>query len=76
MVVALVRAGLGLAILPSTAVEIGSQKNVAARPIDDPAFSRTIVLMRRRQSPFRPVVQTFIDSVCSSRDCVPPGLIE
>lgn len=74
--VALVRAGLGLAILPSTAVEIRTQEKVLARPIDDPAFSRTIVLMRRRHSPFRPVVQTFIDSVCSVRTCVPPGLID
>lgn len=62
--VALVRAGLGLAILPSTAIEIRSQVNVQARPIDDPAFTRTIVLMRRRHSPVRPVVQAFIDSVC------------
>jgi len=62
--VALVRAGLGLAILPSTAVEIRTQARIAARPIDDPAFTRTIVLLRRRNAPARPVVQAFIDSVC------------
>lgn len=62
--VALVRAGLGVAILPSTAVEIRTQARIAARPIDDPAFTRTIVLLRRRNSPARPVVQAFIDSVC------------
>ncbi|UAL09268.1 LysR family transcriptional regulator [Caulobacter segnis] len=74
--VALVRAGLGLAILPSTAVEIRSQANVRARPIQDPAFTRTIVLMRRRQSPVRPVVQTFIDSVCLAGRSVSCGFIE
>jgi len=63
--VALVRAGLGLAILPSTAVEIRTQAKISARPIDDPAFTRTIVLLRRRNSPVRPVVEAFIDSVCS-----------
>jgi DNA-binding transcriptional LysR family regulator len=74
--VALVRAGLGLAILPSTAVEIRSQANVQARPIRDPAFTRTIVLMRRRHSPVRPVVQTFIDSVCSARGANSCGFIQ
>jgi len=74
--VALVRAGLGLAILPSTAVEIRTQENVRARPIDDPAFTRTIVLMRRRHSPVRPIVQTFIDSVCRGCGGVSGGLIE
>lgn len=74
--VALVRAGLGLAILPSTAVEIRSQANVRARPIQDPAFTRTIVLMRRRHSPVRPVVQTFIDSVCLAGRSVSSGFIE
>jgi DNA-binding transcriptional LysR family regulator len=63
--VALVRAGLGLAILPSTAVEIRTQARIAARPITAPAFTRTIVLLRRRNSPVRPVVEAFIDRVCS-----------
>ncbi|KQV55634.1 MULTISPECIES: LysR family transcriptional regulator [unclassified Caulobacter] len=63
--VALVRAGLGLAILPSTAVEIHTQARIAARPITAPAFTRTIVLLRRRNSPVRPVVEAFIDRVCS-----------
>ncbi|USQ98241.1 LysR family transcriptional regulator [Caulobacter sp. RL271] len=74
--VALVRAGLGLAILPSTAVEFRSQANVRARRIQDPAFTRTIVLMRRRHSPVRPVVQTFIDSICVAAGSVSCGFIE
>lgn len=61
--VALVRAGLGLSILPSTAVELRSQPDVAARSIDDPAFVRTLVLVRRRNAPLRPVVEAFIDSI-------------
>jgi DNA-binding transcriptional LysR family regulator len=57
--VALVTAGLGVAILPSTAVEVRSP-GVVARPLDDPAFSRRLSLVRRRAGSVRRIVDAFI----------------
>jgi DNA-binding transcriptional LysR family regulator len=58
--VALVTAGLGVAILPSTAVEVRSP-GVVARPLDDPAFSRRLSLVRRRAGSMRRIVDAFIE---------------
>ena len=59
--VALVQAGLGIAILPSTAVELKSQSDVRSRPIDLPGFSRDIVLLRRKGSSLPPSAESFIE---------------
>jgi DNA-binding transcriptional LysR family regulator len=60
--VALVQAGLGVAILPSTAVEVRSP-GIAARPVEDHSFVRRLVLVRRKSAAVRTVVQQFIDSI-------------
>ncbi|MFZ0268169.1 LysR family transcriptional regulator [Caulobacter sp.] len=60
--VALVRAGLGVAILPSTALE-ARDAEVCARVIDDPGFARTLVLARRRGVPMRRIAVAFVDSI-------------
>jgi DNA-binding transcriptional LysR family regulator len=60
--VALVRAGLGVAILPSTAVEIRSA-GIVARPVEGDAFVRRLVLVRRKSAGLRNIVQRFIDTV-------------
>ncbi len=59
---ALVRAGLGVAILPSTALETRDAE-VCARTIDAPGFSRTLVLARRRGVPMRRIASAFVDSI-------------
>jgi DNA-binding transcriptional LysR family regulator len=66
--VALVRAGLGVAILPSTAVEVRSE-GIVARPVEDRAFIRSVVLIRRTASATRTIVQQFIDTIRP----LPPG---
>jgi DNA-binding transcriptional LysR family regulator len=60
--VALVRAGLGVAILPSTAAET-SAPGVAARRLDDPNFARNLVLARRRNVPLRRIAESFARTV-------------
>lgn len=60
--VALVQAGLGLAILPSTAVEVRAP-GVQARPVDDAAFVRRLVLVRRRSATLRRIAQAFAESI-------------
>jgi DNA-binding transcriptional LysR family regulator len=60
--VALVRAGLGVAILPSTAAEARAP-GVAARRLEDPSFARNLVLARRRDVPLRRIAEAFASIV-------------
>lgn len=59
--VALVQAGLGITILPSTAVELRSQSDVRSQPIDAPGFAREIALLRRKGSALHPSAEAFIE---------------
>jgi len=58
--VALVQAGLGITILPSSAVELKTQADVRSRPIDIPGFAREIALVRRKGSALHPSAEAFI----------------
>jgi DNA-binding transcriptional LysR family regulator len=60
--VALVRAGLGVTILPSTAAETQSE-GVVTRPVEDIAFIRRLVLVRRKAAGLRTIARQFIDNI-------------
>jgi DNA-binding transcriptional LysR family regulator len=57
--VALAKSGMGVAILPASAIEL-SLDGLGTRPIDDPAFARKIALIRRKSASNRAIVQQFI----------------
>jgi len=59
--VALVRAALGITILPSTAAELKTQSNICSRPISEPGFSRDIALVRRKGSTLHPSAERFVE---------------
>lgn len=63
--VALVQAGMGVAILPSTAIEARSA-GILARRIEDSGFVRKLVLVKRKSASLSKVVQQFADSVVST----------
>ena len=63
--VALVQAGLGITILPSTAVELKTQADVRSRPIDVPGFAREIALVRRKGSTLHPSAEAFIEKLAA-----------
>jgi DNA-binding transcriptional LysR family regulator len=46
-VLALVEAGLGVAVLPQAGALLGPRRGVATRPLDGPVVSRDVVLIRR-----------------------------
>jgi len=64
--VALVQAGLGITILPSTAVELKTQSDVSSRPIDVPGFAREIVLLRRKGSALHASAESFIQQLTAA----------
>ncbi|PWC30759.1 LysR family transcriptional regulator [Teichococcus aestuarii] len=59
--VALVRAGLGIAVLPATAVELRVAPLLETRPIDTPLLRRRIVLLRRRGASLSPAAEALAE---------------
>ena len=57
--VAMVRAGLGLAILPETAREVRAEPGLASRPIDEPGFLRPIGLVKKANRTLPPASEAF-----------------
>lgn len=58
--VAMVRAGLGLTILPASAREIHIEPALVHRPIDGPAFVRAVSLVKRRGRTLSPACEAFV----------------
>ncbi|WAL84142.1 LysR family transcriptional regulator [Pandoraea sp. XJJ-1] len=58
--VAMVRAGLGVTILPASAREVRAEPELRVRPIDHDAFLRPIALIKKRGRTLPPVTQTFV----------------
>lgn len=57
--VAMVRAGLGLAILPGSAREIKAERDVRSRPIADAAFARPVSLIKHAGRTLPPLSGAF-----------------
>lgn len=58
--VAMVRAGLGVTILPASAREVRAEPELRVRPIDHDAFLRPIALIKKRGRTLPPITQTFV----------------
>lgn len=57
-VLAMVRAGLGVGIFPEHSVE--NQENLILRPLAQPAFERTVLLVTMRGRPHAPAIGAFL----------------
>jgi DNA-binding transcriptional LysR family regulator len=64
--VGMVRAGLGLTILPGSAREILAEPGLQSKPIDDPSFMRLVSLIKRTGRTLPPLSASFLEhlSVC------------
>ncbi len=58
--VAMVRAGLGVTILPESAREIRAEPSLVARPISEDAFIRRILIVKKRQRSLPPAAESFL----------------
>jgi len=61
--VAMVRAGLGVTILPESAREVRAEPELLVRPVDDPAFLRPIALIKKRGRTLPPVTEMFVQAL-------------
>jgi DNA-binding transcriptional LysR family regulator len=58
--VAMVRAGLGVTILPASAREIRAERGLRTRPIDDPSLIRKLAIIKRTGRTLTPACQAFL----------------
>ena len=58
--VGMVRAGLGLAILPGSAREIRAEPSLRSRPIEDRNFSRDVTVIKKAGRTLPPLGETFV----------------
>jgi DNA-binding transcriptional LysR family regulator len=64
--IGMVRAGLGVTILPSTAMELRADRMLRSKPIDDPGCTRRIVIVRRAGRSLSPAAESFVDELLAA----------
>jgi DNA-binding transcriptional LysR family regulator len=57
--VGMVRAGLGVAILPGSAMEVRAERALNSRPVDDPRFTREVSLIKKADRTLPPAAESF-----------------
>jgi len=64
--VGMVKAGLGVAVLPASAKEIRAEPSLKSRPIDDPAFQREILVIKKKNRTLPPAAALFLDDIVAA----------
>lgn len=64
--VAMVRAGLGLTILPGSAREITAEPSLRSRPVDVAGFTRSITLIKKAGRTLPPISEAFASHLAQS----------
>lgn len=59
----MVRAGIGVAILPTSAIEAGNMAGLAYKPVEAPWFNRRIGIIRKSDRSLQPVAQLFTETL-------------
>jgi DNA-binding transcriptional LysR family regulator len=61
--VGMVKAGLGVAVLPASAKEVRAEPSLKSREIDDAAFARPIAVIKKRNRTLPPAAQLFVEQI-------------
>ena len=64
--VGMVRAGLGVTILPSTAMELRANPRLRSKPIEDAGLTRRIAIVRKARRTLSPAAESFIDELLAA----------
>ena len=56
----MVRAGLGVAILPASAREVRAEPSLRSRPIDEPGFERPVLVIKKAARTLPPMSESFL----------------
>jgi DNA-binding transcriptional LysR family regulator len=65
--IGMVRAGIGLTILPASAREIAAEPSLRSRKINDPNFSRPVALIKKANRTLPPLAQAFAEFLLKHR---------
>jgi DNA-binding transcriptional LysR family regulator len=57
--VGMVRAGLGAAILPGSAMEVRAEQTLRSRPVDDRRFTREVSIIKKAERTLPPASESF-----------------
>lgn len=68
--VGMVRAGLGVAVLPASAVDLRVVPVPEIRPIEDPPITRSIMLVRRAGRSLSPAAEAFAEALIATQASV------
>ena len=66
--IGMVRAGLGVALMPAASIDPGIEPALRARPVASPGFLRRIGLIRRQNATLSPGAKTFFDVLLADPD--------
>jgi DNA-binding transcriptional LysR family regulator len=61
--IGMVKAGLGITVLPASAKEIRAEPTLKSRAIDDPAFQRPILVIKKRSRTLPPAASLFLEDI-------------
>jgi DNA-binding transcriptional LysR family regulator len=64
--IGMVRAGLGVTVLPSTAMELRANPRLRSKPIEDPGLTRRIAIVRKARRSLSPATESFIDELLAA----------
>jgi DNA-binding transcriptional LysR family regulator len=64
--IGMVRAGLGVTILPSTAMELRANPRLRSKPIEDAGLTRRIVIVRKARRSLSPAAESFVDELLAA----------
>jgi DNA-binding transcriptional LysR family regulator len=64
--VGMVRAGLGLAILPASARDVRAEPSLWSRPIDEPGFERSVLVIKKTGRTLPPMAESFLTRLKSA----------
>jgi len=59
--IGMVRAGIGITLLPASAREIAAEPSLRSRRISDPNFSRQVSLIKKKNRTLPPLSKAFAD---------------
>jgi DNA-binding transcriptional LysR family regulator len=71
--VGMVKAGLGVAVLPASAKEVKAEPSLKSRVIDDAAFARPIAVIKKRNRTLPPAAQLFFEQILEAMDALSDG---
>jgi DNA-binding transcriptional LysR family regulator len=64
--VGMVKAGLGVTVLPASAKEIRAEPSLKSRPIDDPAFKRSVLVIKKRSRTLPSAARLFLEEILAA----------